>query len=257
MRRAWLLAAGFLSASAAAAHPGIGIVMDPGGNVFYTDLAQVWRLAPDGSKAVAVADVHTHELCLDAAGNLYGEHVWYEGEASDRWGYFVWRRSPDGGVERIVPPTSGFRHDYSLVRDARGNMYWGERERGQIRKRTPFGAVAVHARIAFRDLRWMTATADGVLFLIDDGALLRVAGDGRVTTLVGDLRETGLLSVVGRRHSLMGLWTDRADHRRPGGAGRGALGAREPAAGRRARGAGRAGRRAAEFLRRVIDCCPY
>lgn len=38
--------AGFFTALA---HPGIGIVMDSKGNVFYTDLKQVWKISPDGT----------------------------------------------------------------------------------------------------------------------------------------------------------------------------------------------------------------
>jgi hypothetical protein len=54
----------------AEAHPGIGIVQDRQRNIFYTDLKQVWKIAPDGRKTVAVPNVHTHELSLDAEGNL-------------------------------------------------------------------------------------------------------------------------------------------------------------------------------------------
>ena len=43
-----LAAAIVLVAASAAAHPGIGIVADSRGNIFYTDLKQVWRIAPDG-----------------------------------------------------------------------------------------------------------------------------------------------------------------------------------------------------------------
>ena len=34
-------------------HPGVGIVMDRHGNVFYTDLVQVWMITPDGRQSVA------------------------------------------------------------------------------------------------------------------------------------------------------------------------------------------------------------
>jgi hypothetical protein len=61
------------------AHPGVGIVQDSRGNVFLTDLKQVWKIAPDGQRSVAVPNVHTHELILDKDDNLYGEHLWYEG----------------------------------------------------------------------------------------------------------------------------------------------------------------------------------
>lgn len=75
----------------ASAHPGIGIVQDRHGCVFFTDTKQVCKIAPDDTMSVAVPGVHTHELCLDANGNLYGEHLWYEGDASKRWGHRVWR----------------------------------------------------------------------------------------------------------------------------------------------------------------------
>lgn len=53
------------------AHPPVALVMDRGGNVFYSDLERVWMIAPDGRKSVAVPGVHTHELGLDAEGNLF------------------------------------------------------------------------------------------------------------------------------------------------------------------------------------------
>ena len=54
-------------APAAHAHPGVGIVRDRAGNVYYTDLTHVWRIAPNGRKAIVVRNVHTHELAMDAA----------------------------------------------------------------------------------------------------------------------------------------------------------------------------------------------
>src|SRR5262245_46318780 len=73
----------------AVAHPGVGIVQDARGNIFYTDLTQVWKISPDGRKTVAVPNVHTHELSLDMAGNLYGEHLWFDG-ATSKWRHRVW-----------------------------------------------------------------------------------------------------------------------------------------------------------------------
>src|SRR5262245_19545380 len=96
MQRLACLLAVLAMASVAEAHPGVGIVQDSRENVFYTDLKQVWKIAPDGTKSVAVAGVHTHELCLDSDDNLYGEHLWYEGDATQKWGHRVWRLKPDG-----------------------------------------------------------------------------------------------------------------------------------------------------------------
>ena len=68
------------------AHPSIGLVSDSRGNIYYTDLVHVWKITPDGERSIAVKDVHTHELYIDDIDDLYGEHEWYEGEATDKKG---------------------------------------------------------------------------------------------------------------------------------------------------------------------------
>jgi hypothetical protein len=203
-----------LAASPALAHPGVGIVMDRQGNIFYTDLEQVWKISPAGRKSIAVRNVHTHELYLDARGNLYGEHLWYEGEATNRWGHRVWRLAPDGTVSDVVAALTGFRDDYDdfhFVRDAAGAMYWADRgEPTVIRKRAADGRVHLLAA-GFRDVGWMAVTPDGAVFLTDGADLRRIGLDGAVRTLARGLREHRLLQVeVEDRHSLMGIWLDAA-----------------------------------------------
>ncbi len=196
-----------------AAHPGVGIVMDRRGNVFYTDLKQVWRISPDGRKTVAVANVHTHELCLDAQGNLYGEHLWYEGETSGKWGHRVWRRTPEGVVSDVYPAREGFRTDYSFVRDAAGAMYWADPGNPtRFRKRAAGGEVSTLAECRdCRDVRWMTAAADGTLDFIDANDLREVTASGAIRTLARRLgRHSWTQPQVGERHLVMGLWTDSA-----------------------------------------------
>jgi hypothetical protein len=63
-RRLRLLATLALSASPVFAHPGIGIVADNHGNVFYTDLRPVRRMSRDGQREGAVRNVHAHELYI-------------------------------------------------------------------------------------------------------------------------------------------------------------------------------------------------
>lgn len=205
----------FLAAGAAPllAHPGVGIVMDARGNVFYTDLARVWKISPDGRRTVAVPNVHTHELCLDVAGNLYGEHLWYEGEATDRWGYRVWRRAPDGTMTDVMPARQGFRTDYSFVRDAAGNMYSAVAGTPTaIRRRSPDGTVTTIALCHdCRQVRWMTAAADGTLYFTDVGDLRMVSPAGRISTLARNLAAAAGSVPQGQEWRLvMGLWTDGA-----------------------------------------------
>jgi len=197
------------------AHPGIGIVMDSRGNVFYTDLKQVWKISPEGKKSVAVRNVHTHELYIDAEDNLYGEHLWYEGEATDKWGHYVWKLRADGTLEQVNTPCEGFLKNYSFVRDRAGNMYWADRGTPTIiRKRTPDGTITDFCKTHdFRDVRWMTCSADGIVYLIDDGDLCRIASDGTVTTIARNLSERSLAQFfVGDQHRLMGLWLDQDEN---------------------------------------------
>jgi len=210
---ALLLGYAFGCATPLTAHPGTGIVMDRKGNVFYTDLEQVWRIAPGGRKTVAVRDVHTHELCLDADGNLFGEHLWYEGEASDRWGHRVWRLSPRGALSDVIHAREGFRKDYSFVRDAEGNMYWADRgSPTRIQKRAPGGEISALSECPdCRDVRGMTATADGTVLFLDAGDLREVSPGGRLRTVARRLsRRTWTRPHVNKPHALMGIWTDAA-----------------------------------------------
>jgi hypothetical protein len=204
MRRALYVL--LFAATAAYAHPPVGIVADRAGNIYYSDLKQVWRLAPDGRQTVVVPNVHTHELYLDPAGNLYGEHLWYEGEAIDRWDYYIWRRSPDGRVQAIVPARRGFRSDWSFVRDAAGNGYWFDATRKVLMKNH-----AVLARGNFRDPRWMTVTPGGTVYFIDATDLVQVSPNGAVRTVARNLSSKRLVRPdISEHHLLMGLWTDRA-----------------------------------------------
>lgn len=210
--RLFLAVLGIVAAGEAFAHPAVSVVIDSRGNVYYSDLKQVWRVAPDGTRSVAVPNVHTHELYLDARDNLFGEHLWYEGERIDKWGHYVWKRSREGKVSIVIPRTEGFLRNYSFVRDRAGNMFFANDARTEILRRAPNGRVSVHAR-GFRDIRWMHATPGGTVFLVDDGDVVRVK-NGRVTRLARNLAARFRLwrPHVGSRHALMGLWTDRAEN---------------------------------------------
>ncbi|HEX2081377.1 MAG TPA: hypothetical protein VHG08_26975 [Longimicrobium sp.] len=183
----------------ARAHPGVGIVMDRRGNVFYTDLHHVWRIAPDGRRSIAVRDVHTHELAIDSAGNLFGEDNRYLG--GDRYRHRIWRRTPDGRVTDVVPWRDGFWPEYGFVRDRAGAMYWVQcPERVcTIRRRGPdgrTGIVAPGARFN-HSIQWIAAGPDGSLYVVDGPDLRRVTREGRLATVARGLGE-----------HLMGLWPD-------------------------------------------------
>lgn len=207
MRFGFLLAV--LTALPALAHPPVSVVFDSRGNAYYSDLEQVWQVAPDGTRRVAVAHVHTHELYVDAQDNLFGEHLWYEGDATKQWGHFVWRRDARGAVTKIIPNSRGVLADYSCVRDRAGNMYFAKEN--VVIRRTLAGRSKVLASGPFRDIRWMHATPDGTLYFTDAGDVVRITPDRRVVRIVRNLAKTSLLRMhVALRHAIQGIWTDRA-----------------------------------------------
>ena len=210
MKRIWMSLSLLLLADAARAHPGWGIVEDRTGNVFFTDLKQVWKVTPGGRMSVAVPNVHTHELCFDTAGNLLGEHLWYEGDATRKWNQRLWRLSPDGQLSDLVKSRPAFQEGDSFVRDRAGVMYWASHDRPPvIRKAGTAGLVSTHAAGGFGEIGKMTATPEGVLYLMDQGDLRRVTVDGKVTTLVSKLSSMKTPPRnVRQAHYHQGLWTD-------------------------------------------------
>lgn len=202
------LAALLLCAGGALAHPGVGIVRMKAGVVYYTDLARVLRIGPDGKTSVAVDRVHTHELYLDADENLFGEHLWYEGDATKKWGHRVWRLGTDGALTDVVPAREGFRSDFSFVRDAKGSRFFSDEKQNLLRKRGDAAAETVAS--GFEDIRWMTAAPEGTVFLVDGRHLMRVAPGGAVTALAKDLTAKRWGLDRSDRHLLMGVWLDTA-----------------------------------------------
>src|SRR5687768_2486377 len=116
-----LLACLALTSGAAFAHPSYGLVEARDGSLYYSDLAKIWRIAPDGARSVALDGVHAHELALDAQGRVIGEDVRYLG--GDRYENRTWRLVP-GHAPQLGPWRDGFWRDDGFVRDASGARYW-------------------------------------------------------------------------------------------------------------------------------------
>ncbi|MEM9674833.1 MAG: hypothetical protein AAF992_19725 [Bacteroidota bacterium] len=205
-----------LASNLLTAHPGIGIVMDSQGTVYYTDLTHVWKVSPDGSHTIAVSDVHTHQLYLDQEDNLYGEHVWYEGEATDIWGHYIWRLNHDGELEHTIPPTEGFPLNNTLVRDHDNNEYWPKKsgEHEILKKKSSHGNIASATNHRFQDIRWICVAKNGKdLYVIDHLSLKKVISDGKVVTILDTLKEPATpFASVGDHHYLMGAWTDAEEN---------------------------------------------
>lgn len=215
MRRVSISLILILLASLVHAHPSVSIIMDSKGNVYYSDLEQVWKIDAQGKKSIVVQGVHTHQLFLDEADNLYGEHLWYNGEKANTWGYYVWKLSPDGKLEKVIPPTTGFPNDYSFVRDKHGNMYLydGENKCQKVIRINKNGTKTKLGDQCFENVRWMTCSPEGIVYLIDSHDLKKVDLLGHVTTMAEKLPNKKLFQFfIDPIHYLGGLSLDTQEN---------------------------------------------
>lgn len=166
------------------AHPGIGIVEDSKGNIFYTDLEKVWKVAPDGKKTIAVPDVHTHELFLDENDNLFGEHLWYNGDQKNTWGHYAWKFSSNGNFQKVIPDSEGFLEDYSFVRDHFGRMYWADRSKEcqHVVRKNKDNSEDILGDKCMNKIMWMTSTGKGELLVVDDHDLKKIDTQGKISS---------------------------------------------------------------------------
>jgi hypothetical protein len=189
-------------------------VKDSKGNIYYTDLAKVWKISLDGSKTVVVNRVHTHELYMDEHDNLYGEHLWYNGESKDTWGHYAWCLKNTGELVKEINPTEGFLTSYSFARDSLGNMYWVERfTSSKIMKKTKNGEIIKLAEGEFGFIGWLACAKNGSLYFTENNKLHKLSPDGKLETLADNIGSKSTnFSMMGRNYDSYGIWTDAADN---------------------------------------------
>lgn len=207
-----LLGCGFLAAPGQA-HPPYGLVADPAGNVYFSDLKTVWRLSRDGRLSVfrpAVPDTHVHELAMAPDGGIYGDQNHYD-PRQERFYTGLWHRTLAGAERAIVPMTDRAPRGAGVWQDKDGNRYvtqWrgrGDRRTVLLRRR-PNGQVDVlfdAGRGAPRpeshsveSMGGMAFGPDGSLFFADGGVLRRLAPDGAVTSLYDQPEHSSLRGIA-------------------------------------------------------------
>lgn len=201
------VAVSLVSASNLRAHPPVSIVIASDGTVFYSDLERVWMILPDGTRKVAVNNVHTHELRLDSADNLFGEDVTNIGE---NYRHRVWKRSSTGVITNVIPWRSGYPDDFSdygFTVDSAGRQYSLNRQERLVniigKQKLPFSLQEIQGHI-----HWLAMTNNDDL-LLGIGSSVFVRNGSELTELAPRLIErTTQFSFVHDRHAMMGLWSD-------------------------------------------------
>lgn len=191
-----------IAAAPALAHPAWGIVVDPRGEIFFSDLETIWRIDSDGRLSVArpgVSGRHVHELALGPDGRVRGQDFEYASDTG-RYRESIWELSPAGTTGWIVAPTERFPRGVSLWSDLVGNAYAVDqndntRQQTRILRRAPGGRVTVLAGDAyghsdgtgagakFEKIVGMTVGPDRAFYVTDNSTVRRVSFNGVVTTL--------------------------------------------------------------------------
>lgn len=205
-------------AQSAVIHPPVSIVVDSQGRVFYSDLANVWMITPDGSKHIAVQNVHTHKLWLDSDDILYGEDV---ANTGDTYRHRVWKRVPGGGIKHAIDWRAGHptdHNDYGFEFDKNGAMYvLLHRERRIDVYSQPFTEKQTLTRsISLRNIagyiHWHTVKTDGTVYAIVGDNLVKIPAASETVEIVAQdlIERTPAFSFLHNRHTFMGLWVDDA-----------------------------------------------
>ncbi|MBL7814283.1 MAG: hypothetical protein JNL70_04680 [Saprospiraceae bacterium] len=213
MKKRYLILALFCCTQLAA-HPGTGIVKDSKDNIYYTDLSKVWKRTADGRTSVVVSGVHTHELFMDNRDNLFGEHLWYTGETSNRWLFYYWTLHADGLFQKLGRDTEGFNRPFSFARDSMGRHYdkrkW--KDSYELYRTQKDGTVEVMGQGAFKEVTWLYCTEGGTLYFVDHDKVYQLK-NGQIKLLAAHLIDkTPLFGWMDDRLSLYGLWTDAAEN---------------------------------------------
>lgn len=195
------------------AHPGIGIVSDSKGNIYYTDLTHVWKIDLQGKKSIFVENVHSHELYIDDKDILYGEDEWYE-EDKDRWGYRIWCKGPTGELMQKFDDVYGQLKNNTLIRDENYNTYWPLKVNGkeQLMRTDTDGKSAPLSTRLFNDIRWMYYSKQNKLvYVVDNLSLYTVNQRGMVLTIFKDLKDKKREPFFGvdDRHYVYGMCTSK------------------------------------------------
>lgn len=211
MKYAFLICCFHFSIVSSFAHPGIGLAKTKKGEIIYSDLSQIWKINADGSKSIIVPHVHSHELFINSKDDLFGEHLWYNGEKLNTWGSYAWRLNATGKLDTVVPVHTGFLDQYSFNRDSSGNMYFAERGTiSRIVKQTVDGKRIVLAEKDFQNIRWMHVTNDGEVYFIDLIHLYKIDKAGKLINIARKIcSNTPLYTWAYPQHSLLGIWLDK------------------------------------------------
>jgi sugar lactone lactonase YvrE len=187
------------------AHPGSAIVVDRLGQIWFLDTGDgLWKIDTHGA-LIRVGGNRFHWMTLDQ-DNVFS------------------RATLPRDIARVgTSPTLLIASDYPIAMGRDGNLYYpsvGSGGRVQIMRMLPSGLTTVLATlpattVSGEPLKWvngLTGGADGAVYFTENNAIQRIGMDGRITTVVKNIRVPGCVSIPGNASSegpfLRGLSVD-------------------------------------------------
>lgn len=198
------------------AHPGVGIVKDSKGNIYYTDLHQVWKIT-NGNKTVVVPNVHTHELYVDQKDNLFGEGGYYDDQTA-KFYHYLWVLHTNGLIDTVIGMREQFIHqDFSLAKDKKGNEYYIKRflvphtDTSRIYRKSPEGKETIFVTGNFKNVNWLHPQDDGSLLYVSNNAIYKVDTFGNIQLVKEHIANTKpSFKFSGNNIMIWGVWQDNA-----------------------------------------------
>ncbi len=188
----WSLYASWLvGAMTVSAHPGWGIVVNPTGDILFTDVARttIWKYRVEGKLEPLVRDSGTHSLQLDEAGQVF----WGREEYRNGQGPYnsFWKLTSDGERQQLIAPilTRDWHFGTQGLVDGRGNIYFPSPE--GILRRDSEGMTKVFVPNISSAMMTMKLAPENTIYLTDGDKLMKVSSEtGQLTRVAAGLLST-------------------------------------------------------------------
>jgi hypothetical protein len=186
------------------AHPGSGIVVGRGGEVYFLDTGSgVWKIDLHG-KLTHLPGPRFHWMTIDPDDCFSAAHL---------------PTGARGDITRVgTTPTLLVASDFPIAIGANGNLYYPSYASGsglQLMALTPSDRTTVLANLAaagggdLSHLNGLAAGLDGALYYTEDNAIRRISARGEVSTVIANLTLPTCVSIPGTtRPMLRGLAAD-------------------------------------------------
>lgn len=169
------------------AHPGWGIAVDEGGDVYFTDVGNttIWKWSEGEGLEALLTDTWAHSLGFDEKGRLFFGKEEYRGEVGPYCSF--WLRDRQGALSAIIEPVltrDRFFADKAAL-GANGALYYLSNQ--GLRKRTPDGVDRVIAPVSMSPMTTLVIGSEEAIYVSSKDTIWEISPAGEVSVVVDEL----------------------------------------------------------------------